>query len=162
MARWAFGLAAIVLLGGLAGRLERVTVAGASMRPTLEPGDRLLVWRTQRLRPGGLVVLADPRVPGRPLVKRVAGLDGDEAVLVHGDNAAASTDSRVFGAVPRRAVRGRPVYRYFPPGREGWLRGEGRARPSAANPSRAAPVMKSSTICRATESWNCVGGDFMK
>jgi signal peptidase I len=54
-------------------------------------------------------------------VKRVADLDGD-AVVVHGDNADASTDSRTFGPVPRSSILGRAVYRYAPAGRAGRLR----------------------------------------
>jgi len=40
---------------------------------------------------------------------------------VRGDNPDASTDSRVFGPVRRRAVIGRAVYRYWPPARRGTL-----------------------------------------
>lgn len=98
---------------------QRLVVHGHSMAPTLAPGDRLLVrrWPT-RLATGTLVVVADPRPPGRLVVKRVATVHGD-AVTVLGDNPAASTDSRAYGALPRSAVRGRVVYRYAPPGRAG-------------------------------------------
>jgi hypothetical protein len=43
-------------------------------------------------------------------------------VTVVGDNPDASTDSRVFGPVPRGAVVGRVVYRYGPEGRTGRVR----------------------------------------
>lgn len=105
--------------------LRRVEVTGGSMRPTLEPGDRVLAVRARRARAGDLVVVRDPRDPrdlrnaGRLLVKRVAAV-GPHGVEVRGDNAAASTDSRVFGPVP--AVWGRAVYRYAPAARAGWLR----------------------------------------
>jgi signal peptidase I len=73
-----------------------VTVRGASMRPALEPGDRLLVRRRRlrRLRPGNVVVFQEPRPWGtwdglRPasagvggkdwVVKRLAALPGDRA-----------------------------------------------------------------------------------
>ena len=52
------------------------------------------------------------------MVKRVASVDAG-GVTVVGDNPTASTDSRRFG--PLRAVVGRPVYRYHPAERAGWL-----------------------------------------
>ncbi len=102
-------------------RLTRVTVEGASMLPALEPGDRLLVRRTARVHEGSLVVVADPRRPSRWMVKRVDAIAPDGAVIVHGDNPAASTDSRTLGPLPASAVIGRPVYRYAPRARAGPL-----------------------------------------
>ena len=103
--------------------LRRVVVAGESMAPALVPGDRLLVVRGLRYRPGELVALADPRRPARTLVKRVgAAVDGGRAYVVLGDRPEASTDSRTFGPVPRAAVHGRAVYRYAPAARAGRLR----------------------------------------
>jgi nickel-type superoxide dismutase maturation protease len=94
------------------------------MSPTLVAGDRVVVLRVPRrwpLRPGDLVALAHPGADASMvLVKRVAGL-GEGWVDVRGDNAAASTDSRDFGPVPRASVRGLVPYRYGPPGRTGWL-----------------------------------------
>ena len=103
--------------------LARVEVVGDSMRPALEPGDRLLVlgWGVPgRLSPGGMVTVADPRHPGRVLVKRITARNGSGLVL-RGDNPAASTDSRIFGPVEAGRVRGRVVYRYFPEDRRGRL-----------------------------------------
>ncbi len=100
-------------------RLRRMTVSGDSMRPAFEPGDRLLVVGPCSPRPGHVVAVADPRDPGRLLVKRVSQV-GQTDLEVLGDNPAASTDSRHFGRLPRRAVIGRVVYRYSPPSRAGW------------------------------------------
>lgn len=100
------------LLGVTAWALPRVVVEGDSMQPALRPGDRLLVMRVGRpLRRGDVVAVRDPRVPERVLVKRVAEVRA-AGIVVLGDNRAASTDSRVFGAVPRRLVLGRCVWRY--------------------------------------------------
>jgi signal peptidase I len=70
-------LAAASALAALAAwrLLRRVEVEGDSMRPTLLAGDRLLVLRRRRARPGHLVVLADPRQESRLLVKRVAAVE---------------------------------------------------------------------------------------
>lgn len=99
-------------------RVRRLEVTGHSMRPTLEEGDRLLVVRDGRARPGDLVVVPDPRDPGRLVVKRVV-VASAAGLTVRGDNPRASTDSREFGAVPKAGVRGRVVYRYAPPARRG-------------------------------------------
>ena len=104
-----------------AGRVRRVEVSGPSMRPTLHAGDRLVVVRDRMPRPGELAAVVDPRNPRRVIVKRVVALRGTHLVL-RGDNADASVDSRHFGPVDRRALRGRVVYRYFPPQRRGKLR----------------------------------------
>lgn len=100
-------------------RLDVVEVRGRSMGPTLVPGDRLLAARLSRVpRPGEVVLVPDPRGSGRELVKRVHAV-GPDGVRLGGDNPAASTDSRAFGAVPADAVRWRAVLRYWPPGRIG-------------------------------------------
>ena len=103
----------------LVSRFRRVVVTGDSMLPAFVPGDRLLVGPIGRLRPGDVVAVPDPRRPDRFLIKRVHSVAPGARVHVRGDNEAASTDSRHFGPVPRRAVRGRVLYRYAPPGRVG-------------------------------------------
>lgn len=116
---------AAALAGAALAGVRRVEVAGDSMRPTLEPGDRLVLFRIGRVRPGDLLAVPDPRRPDRVVVKRLAEVSADGLVVL-GDNAGASTDSRQFGAVARRAVRGRAVYRYAPDHRRGPLRRGGR------------------------------------
>ncbi|MGH9045106.1 MAG: nickel-type superoxide dismutase maturation protease [Acidimicrobiales bacterium] len=99
--------------------VRRVVVAGESMVPTLQPGDRLIVTRVRRIRPGALVLVDDPR-PGsdRLLIKRVSGQRG-RLVEVLGDNPSSSTDTRAFGALRRSAIVGSVLYRYAPPERAG-------------------------------------------
>jgi nickel-type superoxide dismutase maturation protease len=92
------------------------------MRPTLEPGDRLLVDRgVYALRPpraGEIVVLVDPEEPTRWLVKRVADVDpATGAVEVRGDASEVARDSRRFGRVDRNAIVGRAYRLYLPPAR---------------------------------------------
>ncbi len=87
------------------------------MRPELEPGDRLLVDTrayAERLPAAGeIVVLVDPELPRRWLVKRVRAADA-RGVVVTGDAEDRSRDSRRFGPVPRNAIVGR-VYRCYAP-----------------------------------------------
>src|SRR5881275_2740790 len=102
--------------------MHRVVIFGDSMRPTLLPGDRVLVVG-RRLRRGALVALRDPRDPTRVLVKRVVAVDRRAGLVdVAGDNPASSTDSRAFGPVPRALVVGQVRWRYWPPDRRGRLR----------------------------------------
>jgi nickel-type superoxide dismutase maturation protease len=102
--------------------VDVVEVRGGSMAPTLLPGDWLIVEsRTFGRRaplPGEVVLAPDPRKPSRELIKRVAALDAVAGVVeLRGDAPEASTDSRVFGAVPLASIRWRAVARYWPPGR---------------------------------------------
>jgi nickel-type superoxide dismutase maturation protease len=95
------------------------------MVPSLRPGDRVVLLRglgplRPAIRVGDMVAVVDPRFPERLMVKRVAGFAG-LGVMVRGDNEAASTDSRHFGAVEPRAILGRVVYRYHPEARRGRL-----------------------------------------
>jgi hypothetical protein len=75
------------------------------MLPTLPSGTVVTATRRwRRLRVGDVVALRDPREPGRWLIKRVADVRGRHVEL-RGDNATASSDSRQFGTVDRRAIR---------------------------------------------------------
>jgi nickel-type superoxide dismutase maturation protease len=92
-------------LGALAADRSRIVVQGDSMLPHLWPGDVLVtVPALLPLRPGQVVVARDPADPGHLVVKRVTGV-GDGRVVLRGDHPDRSTDSRTWGAVPRRLVR---------------------------------------------------------
>jgi signal peptidase I len=113
----------------------RVLVTEDSMRPSLEPGDWLLVDPTIRVWPrrGSVVVV---REPGSDLlvIKRVAARPGDvirttdgpirlsrtQAWLL-GDDRALSRDSRRYGPVELDRLVARGFYRYGPRGRAGGL-----------------------------------------
>ena len=98
----------------------RVEVDGDSMRPTLEPGDWLLVDPDAYVEAppavGDLVLVPDPRMPSRLLVKRGAEVHDDgRELFVLGDWHDGSTDSRAFGSVSTETLEGRPWFRYWPP-----------------------------------------------
>jgi signal peptidase I len=110
--------------GFLRGGRFRVVGAGASMRPTLEPGDWALAVRTRRVRRGDVVVVEHPERPGFELVKRVVHVPGDPApdglelvdeVWIEGDEPEVSTDSRRFGPVGTDRVRARVRLVWWPP-----------------------------------------------
>jgi signal peptidase I len=129
-------------VGVLRSRWLLVTVEGVSMAPTYLPGDRLLVRRTTLagVHRGAAVLLTTPGAdaPGNPpfMVKRAVALPGDPVpagipvsetvvppgqLVVLGDNAAHSADSRSYGFQPADTVvgvvrarsrsRGRPLTR---------------------------------------------------
>ena len=108
------------------------------MRPEFEPGDRLLVDPSVRVRPvarGDVIVLRDPEDRRRLLLKRVAALAGEPVpvapvpgddsdvpplhLYVLSDQRSGTRDSRRFGAVPLSAIVGRVWFRYAPPARQG-------------------------------------------
>ncbi|HWQ28696.1 MAG TPA: nickel-type superoxide dismutase maturation protease [Dehalococcoidia bacterium] len=108
-------MSAVVAAAERVSPFVRVRVEGDSMAPAYSPGDRLLVNRLaylfRRPRPGDVVVLRDPEVPGRLLLKRVAAVEEGRYVVL-GDNTAESRDSRRFGPVRRRDIVGKAVLRY--------------------------------------------------
>jgi signal peptidase I len=121
------GMVPIVGLLGLARRwLLVVRVNGQSMSPTYQPGDAVLARRRRggRLPRGAVVICRLPEdIPGPDsyLVKRITAVGGDLVpgrtdgsrvpdgqVFVQGDNSA-SYDSRAFGPIDVRSVRGRVI-----------------------------------------------------
>jgi signal peptidase I len=98
------------------------------MAPTLHPGDFLVAVRARSIPRGALGVVEHPGRPGYEMVKRLAGVPGDaidgvtlgaDQFWIVGDDPEASSDSRAFGAIPREAIRGLVVFRYWPPSRMG-------------------------------------------
>ena len=91
--------------------LRRFRVEDDSMRPTLEPGDFVLVnrWAYKFRRPvkGDLVVVQDPEGPNRFLVKRISETADATRIRVAGDNETRSRDSRSFGPVALERIVGK-------------------------------------------------------
>jgi signal peptidase I len=125
-----------------------VTVHGASMRPALTSGSRVLVRRVKlgQLRTGQVVVARQPNPGAGPagelMIKRVAAVPGQAipadcreacsaagqtsvpagTFVVLGDNRALSYDSRQAGLIAGRLLIGIAV-RPVGPGRSGRVRG---------------------------------------
>jgi signal peptidase I len=121
--RWRGGVI-LALVGAWGGtwlvNRSLVAVRGTSMLPTLREGERLLTLPRELVRPrvGQVVVVEDPADPDHLVVKRLARLD-EAGALVLGDNPAASTDGRVWGTLPPRAVRRVAVARWPSLARDG-------------------------------------------
>ena len=87
------------------------------MEPGLRDGDHLLVHWGGRPRPGQLVVVEWPDVPGRsklPLSVKRAGFVDEQGWWVERDNPAEGIDSWQVGAVPVDHVRGVVLFRLWP------------------------------------------------
>lgn len=136
-------------------------VSGASMSPTFETGQYLIVdqltYRFEQPKRGDVVIFRYPNDPSKYFIKRIIGLPGevvqlangkttildpltntttmlDEPYLkrdrtddhlsaplasdeyfVMGDNRGASSDSRLWGPLPRADIVGRALVRLLPP-----------------------------------------------
>ena len=93
----------------------RIAVAGHSMSPALRDGEFLLYTGLLAPRRGDVVVARDPRDARRWLVKRVREVRADALDL------AGDIEGHDAGWVPRHALVGRVVFRYWPPSRAGFL-----------------------------------------
>jgi nickel-type superoxide dismutase maturation protease len=116
-------------------RPNRIEVQGASMLPTLMPGDWALAVARRRYRRGDVVVVEHPGRPGYEMVKRIQGGPGepvgervltDDEFWVVGDREDVSTDSRHFGPVRREQVKAKILLIYWPKERRGRIRGRSR------------------------------------
>ena len=94
---------------------RRFRVTGTSMAPLLEPGDEILIdpraYRRTPPAPGDIVVARHPYRTDLRLVKRVTEVLDDGHCLLTGDNAAESTDSRIYGPLPPERILGRVTSR---------------------------------------------------
>lgn len=121
--------AAVVLLLGIGalwfrGRMLVVRVVGQSMLPAFDDGQKLLARRASRVPATGTIVVVRPFGDAQLVVKRVAATAGEPvppevaeqaglppgdvvppgSLVVLGDNAGASIDSRVWGLLPESSV----------------------------------------------------------
>ncbi len=91
-------------------------VRGASMAPTLQDGDYVLVdasaYRKGPPRPGDVVVARHPFYEDRHIVKRVRAVLERGDLFLEGDAPYDSTDSHALGPVPVSQVVGRVIRRW--------------------------------------------------
>jgi len=104
-------------------RPSRVQIEGASMEPTLVPGDWALTVSRSRFDIGDIVVVEHPGRPDYEMVKRLTALPGArvgdrmlgaDEFWVEGDRADASTDSRQFGPVRAEHLKAKVLLIYWP------------------------------------------------
>ena len=90
--------------------IQRYTVCGNSMLPTLKSGQEILCfnWAYLFYKPqkGDIVAF---KFNGREMIKRIQKYD-DRHIFVTGDNKRESTDSRKFGMIDRSAIIGKVIF----------------------------------------------------
>jgi nickel-type superoxide dismutase maturation protease len=87
------------------------------MAPRLPSGALIVarsVNRATSLHVGDVVVARRPDRPELQIIKRIQAIDAVGAIVLSGDNPAASTDSRQFGPVTRDHIVARVRWRYWP------------------------------------------------
>ncbi len=106
-------------------------VSGASMEPTFNNGDYLIIdelsYHFRKPEKGEVIIFRYPLDPSKFFIKRIIGLPGETIEInsskitlgpneyfVEGDNQSASSDSRIWGAVPENLVIGRAFVRLWP------------------------------------------------
>ncbi|HEY4483015.1 MAG TPA: signal peptidase I [Candidatus Paceibacterota bacterium] len=102
-------------------------VSGESMVPTFQSADYLIVdeltYHFRNPSQGEVIIFKYPKDPSKYFIKRVIGTPGDTIdgkvlpfgqYFVEGDNRGASSDSRIWGTVPRDNIIGRPIVRLLP------------------------------------------------
>lgn len=93
------------------GRRRAFLVDGDSMFPTLNAGDVVLIDKASNLKIGDLVLADHPFRSSVRIIKRIADIATDGSLVLSGDNARESTDSRTFGAVSIESIVGRVICR---------------------------------------------------
>jgi len=81
------------------------------MWPTLKAGDTVLVKPTLTPVAGDIVLANHPYKSSVKIVKRVAEILPDGALILRGDNPLESSDSRSFGSISKRDVIGKVISR---------------------------------------------------
>ena len=93
------------------GRRRAFLVEGDSMTPTLGSGEVVLVRPSKIYGVGDIVLAEHPYKSSVNVLKRIDRIEPNGSLHLVGDNPAASTDSRTFGAVSIESIIGKVVCR---------------------------------------------------
>ncbi len=95
-----------------------IQIDGHSMFPTFCDGDILCVnteaYLSHPPQPGDVVVANHPFIKDCLIVKRVHAIKQGNMVILHGDSAIESTDSRSFGPIPLHNICGKVTGKHLP------------------------------------------------
>jgi len=92
--------------------LRGLKVEGNSMSPTLNDSDVVLYDPRAIVNEGDIVFVAHPFKQSVNILKRIAAIDANGDFVLKGDNPDESTDSRTFGPVSIKSIKGRVVCRW--------------------------------------------------
>ncbi len=98
---------ALIILG----RRHKYVCQGKSMNPTLKDGEVVLVDRNAEVNTGDIVIAKHPVEQHSEVVKRIERINERGDYFLVGDNLEDSNDSRHFGAVSRKYIKGKVVAR---------------------------------------------------
>lgn len=91
--------------------IQKFTIHGSSMFPTLKPGQDVLVFHWAYIftepKKGDIVVI---KKNDTAIVKRIGQITSDRNIFVQGDNADESTDSRSFGPIDKSEIIGKVIF----------------------------------------------------
>lgn len=93
-------------------KLRQIRVDGNSMAPTLNHGDVVLYDPWPAVEVGDIVFTSHPFMQSVKIMKRIGQIDSDDNVTLIGDNESESTDSRTFGTVSIKSIKGRVVCKW--------------------------------------------------
>ena len=93
------------------GSRHKYICEGKSMNPTLKDGEVVFVDREAEIEVGDIVVAKHPIEQNSEVVKRVARINEHGHYFLVGDNLEDSNDSRHFGAVTKKYIKGKVVAR---------------------------------------------------
>lgn len=97
-------------------RRRRFKVRGQSMLPLLQPGEEVILdpFAYQQSSPklNDIVVAIHPEQTERIVIKRITAIGDSGEYFLTGDNLAASTDSRHWGAIEAQNIIGKVTCRF--------------------------------------------------
>ena len=92
--------------------LEFIIVSGDSMFPTLHDGQVVLLYKTDKIKVGDIVIATDTSKCPRTMIKRVLSIryiGGEYRYWIEGDNKDNSFDSRNYGHIRKNAIEGKII-----------------------------------------------------